>query len=250
MKLNFEGERVVAVVAHPDDAELLCAGTLARAKRDGAEIAICVLCSGDKGQATGMHSNLKGVRRREMARSAKLVGAKLFTGDTPDGTLQDDGATRLKLVGIYRQFKPTLVLAHSAEDYHPDHRAASALAEAASWFSASRGHKTATVAMESSPALWWMDTLNMSGFEPGFFVDISDYVGLKVNMLCLPRKPVAARGGQGFFAARRIDAPAVPRPRRAGRRGRGRSIPGTSSLQARPRLVKIIPAMPARAFPA
>jgi LmbE family N-acetylglucosaminyl deacetylase len=183
MKLNFEGERVLAVVAHPDDAELLCAGTLARAKRDGAEIAICVLCSGDKGQATGMHSNLTGVRRREMSRSAKLVGAKLFTGETPDGTLYDDGATRLKLVEIYRQFKPTLVLAHSAEDYHPDHRAASALAEAASWFCASRGHKTATIAMESSPALWWMDTLNMSGFDPGFFVDISDYVGLKVNML-------------------------------------------------------------------
>ena len=184
MKLNFENERVLAVVAHPDDAELLCAGTLARARHDGAELAICVLCSGDKGQSGRTRSNLTtGVRKREMSRSAKLVGAKLFSGDTPDGTLHDSDATRLKLVEIYRQFKPTLVLAHSAEDYHPDHRAASALAEAASWFCASRGHKTATTAMESSPALWWMDTLNMSGFEPGFFVDISDYVGLKVNML-------------------------------------------------------------------
>ena len=183
MKLNFENERVLAVVAHPDDAELLCAGTLARARRDGAEIAICVLCSGDKGQPSSARSNLTGVRKREMARSAKLVGAKLFPGDTPDGTLHDNDATRLKLVEIYRQFKPTLVLAHSAEDYHPDHRVASALAEAASWFCASCGHKTVTTAMESSPAVWWMDTLNMSGFEPGFFVDISDYVGLKVNML-------------------------------------------------------------------
>ena len=183
MKLNFENERVLAVVAHPDDAELLCAGTLARAGRDGAEIAICVLCCGDKGQPNSVRSNLAGVRRREMSRSAKLVGAKLFPGDTPDGTLHDDDANRLKLVETYRQFKPTLVLAHSSEDYHPDHRAASALAEAASWFCASRGHKTATIAMEAPPALWWMDTLNMSGFEPGFFVDISDYIGLKVNML-------------------------------------------------------------------
>src|SRR6476646_5695065 len=49
MKLDFTDERVLAVVAHPDDAELLCAGTLARAKADGAAIAICILCRGDKG---------------------------------------------------------------------------------------------------------------------------------------------------------------------------------------------------------
>jgi N-acetylglucosamine malate deacetylase 1 len=49
MKLSFTNDRVMAVMAHPDDAELLCAGTLARAKADGAAIAICVMCAGDKG---------------------------------------------------------------------------------------------------------------------------------------------------------------------------------------------------------
>ena len=44
MRLDFAGERVMAVVAHPDDAELLCAGTLARARSEGAAIAICVMC--------------------------------------------------------------------------------------------------------------------------------------------------------------------------------------------------------------
>ncbi len=183
MKFNFQDERVLAAVAHPDDAELLCAGTLARARRDGAEIAICVMCIGDKGQSNRERTNLTSVRRREMARAAKLAGAILFAGDTPDGTLEDNHATRLKLVEVYRQFKPTLVLSHAPEDYHPDHRATSGLAEAASWFCASRGHKTESAAMEAPPALWWMDTLNMSGFEPGFYVDISDFIGLKVNML-------------------------------------------------------------------
>ncbi len=183
MKFNFQDERVLAAVAHPDDAELLCAGTLARARRDGAEIAICVMCIGDKGQSNRERTNLTSVRRLEMARAAKLAGAILFAGDTPDGTLEDNHVTRLKLVGVYRQFKPTLVLSHAPEDYHPDHRATSGLAEAASWFCASRGHKTESAAMEAPPALWWMDTLNMSGFEPGFYVDISDFIGLKVNML-------------------------------------------------------------------
>ena len=39
MRMDFSGQRLLAVVAHPDDAELLCAGTLARAIRDGATIA-------------------------------------------------------------------------------------------------------------------------------------------------------------------------------------------------------------------
>src|SRR5207249_3314998 len=84
MKLTFKGERVLAVVAHPDDAELLCAGTLARAKRDGAAIAACVLCRGDKGQPSEPVKNLATVRRKEMAASADLLGAELLLGDHED----------------------------------------------------------------------------------------------------------------------------------------------------------------------
>jgi N-acetylglucosamine malate deacetylase 1 len=183
MKLNFRFESVLAVVAHPDDAELLCAGTLARAKADGAAIAVCVLCRGDKGQPSQTVAALAAVRRKEMRASAKLLGATLFPGECSDGMLLDTPAQRTKLIDIYRKFKPTLVLAHPAEDYHPDHRAASALAEAASWFCASRGHRTKSPAMKHSPALWWMDTLNMNGFIPGFYIDISDFVDLKVRLL-------------------------------------------------------------------
>src|SRR5947199_9660927 len=84
MKLNFKGERVQAVVAHPDDAELLCAGTLARARRDGAAIALCVLCRGDKGQPSEPVANLTAVRRNDMAVSAELLGAQLVLGEQPD----------------------------------------------------------------------------------------------------------------------------------------------------------------------
>jgi len=156
---------------------------LARARKDGAAIGICVCCKGDKGQPGKTVANLAAVRRKEMTASAKLLGAKLFLVGQPDGTLADLAGLRLKLVEIYRQFKPSLVLAHAPEDYHPDHRAASVLAEAASWFCASRGHSARSPAMEVSPALWWMDTMAMSSFSPGFYVDISEYVSLKTKML-------------------------------------------------------------------
>src|SRR5262245_59830041 len=154
MRLHFKGERVLAVVAHPDDAEWFCAGTLARARRDGASIALCVLCRGDKGQPTQRVPNLAAARRKERLTSARLLGAELLLGNFPDGSLQDGPAERSKLTDIYRKFNPTLVLAHPTEDYHPDHRAASALAEAVSWFCASRGHDTTSPALSSAPALW------------------------------------------------------------------------------------------------
>src|SRR5579883_1619115 len=183
MRLDFGGERVLAVVAHPDDAELLCAGTLARARGDGAAVGICVLCQGDKGQPTPPLRDLAGVRRAEMAAAAALLGADLLLGEFPDGTLVDGVEERHRLTELYRRFRPTLVLAHSADDYHPDHRAAGALAEAVSWFCASAGHVGSVPPVPQPPALWWMDTVNSSGFEPGFFVDISGFVDLKRQML-------------------------------------------------------------------
>jgi LmbE family N-acetylglucosaminyl deacetylase len=199
MRLDFSGERVLAVVAHPDDAELLCAGTLARARRDGAAIGLCVLCQGDRGQPAEPIARLASVRRREMAAAAKLLGATLLRGEFGDGQLVDGPAQRRRLIELYRRFRPTLVLAHWNEDYHPDHRAAGALAEAVTWFCASAGHKTRAAALGSQPALWWMDTLNMTGFEPGFFIDVSDQIDLKRRMLACHQSQLR-RSGDGDFA--------------------------------------------------
>ena len=200
MKLDFSHERVLAVVAHPDDAELLCAGTLARAEEDGAAVAICVLCRGDKGQPNRPIPRLAAVRRQEMSAAARLLGAQIFWGNFPDGTVTDDRSHRLRVTEVFRKFRATLVLAHAPEDYHPDHQAASRLAEAASWFCASRGYRTASRPLSSPPALWWVDTVNMSGFLPGFYVDITRQVSLKEKMLACHRSQLA-RGRDDDFAS-------------------------------------------------
>ena len=187
-------------MAHPDDAELLCAGTLARAKSDGAAIAICVMCAGDKGASLGHKiENLTEARRIEVSDAAKLIGAETFFGAVPDGELADTVASRRALIEVFRRFKPTLVLAHAASDYHPDHRAASALAEAASWICASAGHVTDSPALPAPPALWWCDTVNMSDFVAEFYVDVSDHVKTKQQMLKCHRSQLQ-RGGDTDFA--------------------------------------------------
>jgi LmbE family N-acetylglucosaminyl deacetylase len=199
MRLDFAGERVLAVVAHPDDAELLCAGTLARARADGAAVGVCVLCQGDKGQPTPPVEDLAAVRRREAGAAAALLGAELLFGEFPDGALCDGPEERRRLVELFRRFRPTLVLAHSPDDYHADHRAAAALAEAASWFCASPGQQTAAPPLPAPPALWWMDTVNQSGFLPEFFIDITGYVDLKRRMLACHESQLR-RGSDSAFA--------------------------------------------------
>ena len=204
MNLSFAGERVLAVVAHPDDAEILCAGTLLRARADGATIGVCVLCQGDKGQPSKTIANLAKTRAAEMRTSAKLLGAELFLGGTPDGTLTDSRELRLKVVEVLRPFNPTLLLAHSPEDYHPDHRAGSALAEAASWFSASRGHKTLSAALSQPPAIWWMDTLNMIAFNPSFYIDISTFAEQKHAALACHKSQLSRANDQDFFSLQEL----------------------------------------------
>jgi len=200
MQLKFDNDRVLAVVAHPDDAELLCAGTLARAKADGAAIGICVMCRGDKGQSKPPVKNIGNIRSAEMYAAAEVLGAELYEAGFGDGELLDGYEQRKELMEIFRKFKPTLVLAHSRKDYHSDHQQASALAEAASWFCASEAHQTESSAVESGPpTLWWMDTINMAGFEPGFFVDVSDHMELKLKMLNC-HKSQLARGNDADFS--------------------------------------------------
>lgn len=194
MQLQFKNERILAVVAHPDDAELLCAGTLARARDDGAAIGICVLCKGDKGQPEQRIDDLAQVRREEMAAAARLLDAQLLAESFADGELYDNPQTRRALIEVYRQFQPTLVLAHSSNDYHVDHRAAGVIAEAATWFCASPGHQTGSPPLQSSPSLWWMDTVNMLHFTPDIFIDIGPYVDLKRGMLAC-HKSQLIRGG-------------------------------------------------------
>jgi LmbE family N-acetylglucosaminyl deacetylase len=199
MKFDFSNERILAVVAHPDDAELLCAGTLARAKADGATIGICVLCRGDKGQPDLRIEDLAEARSSEMRAAAEVLEAELLEGGFSDGELLDGLTERSKLTDLYRRFRPTLVLAHSVNDYHPDHRAASALAESASWFCASKGHETEFTSMESPPALWWMDTINMHGFLPGFYIDVENFIELKRQMIRCHQSQLA-RGESADFS--------------------------------------------------
>ena len=119
--------------------------------------------------------------------AATLLDADLHFGDFPDAELNDCPQSRTRILEVFRHFRPSLVLAHSANDYHADHRAASAITEAVTWFSASRGNISQKTPLDIPPTLWWMDTTQMIDFQPEFFIDVTAYVDIKHQMLTCHR---------------------------------------------------------------
>jgi len=160
------------------------------------------MCRGDKGvgaaKSASTAENLGQLRHDEAAAAANVIGATLFWFGAGDGELFDTYENRRNLTEIYRKFRPTLVIAHAPEDYHPDHRAAAAIAEAGTWFAASRGHATVSPPLDSPPRLWFADTLNMQEFAPDFFLNVGDQLEIKRRMLACHRSQLE-RGGDGDF---------------------------------------------------
>ena len=135
MSLFYIPESAMAIVAHPDDIEFSCSGTMARWARAGARICYVLCTSGDVGIAEpGMtRARATEIREAEARAAAEIAGVKdvVFLRE-PDGLLVPTLDLRKKLVREIRRFKPEVVVTGdptqvwSGEDYinHPDHRAA------------------------------------------------------------------------------------------------------------------------------
>lgn len=132
-------ESAMVIVAHPDDIEFSCAGTLARWKKAGARISYVLCTSGEVGIAERGMSKARAaeIREQEQREAARVLGADevVFLRE-PDGMLEATIDLRRRLVREIRRFRPEVVvtgdptIVWAGEDYinHPDHRAAATAA--------------------------------------------------------------------------------------------------------------------------
>ncbi len=132
---SYVPESALAIVAHPDDIDFSCAGTLARWAQAGARIGYVLCTSGDVGIADEGMTKERAIeiREAEQRAAADIIGAKeLVFLREPDGMLQATMELRKKLVREIRRFRPEVVicgdpaLVWASDEYinHPDHRAA------------------------------------------------------------------------------------------------------------------------------
>ena len=107
-------ERVLVIVAHPDDADFGVAATVAKWVRAGTTARMVCCTSGDAGadDANTDPLELARLREAEQRAAANVVGYESVDFlHRPDGALENDLALREQLVRIIRQFKPDAVLA-------------------------------------------------------------------------------------------------------------------------------------------
>ena len=130
-----EGNRVLVVMAHPDDAEFGCGGTIAKWAAAGKEINYVLCTSGDKGSSDPNINTyrLAQTRRLEQTDAAHTLGAReVVFLSYEDGTLRNTLDLRRDIVREIRRFRPDAIICQDptmrfgGNRYlnHPDHRAA------------------------------------------------------------------------------------------------------------------------------
>jgi LmbE family N-acetylglucosaminyl deacetylase len=176
---------ILAIGAHPDDIEILCAGTLALYASQGHATFMAAFTCGDMGDLTIPPDKLARVRKAESERAAAIIGARLLWPGIMDEHVFPDREQRRVMIDLLREADPDVILTHGPGDYHPDHRYVSQLVFD-SYFQKGLPH----IPDQSRPAcrfgttqVYYMDNLAGIGFEPTEYVDITSVFETKRRML-------------------------------------------------------------------
>lgn len=176
---------VLAIGCHPDDVEISCAGTLAKCVKRGDRVTVCHVANGDMGHAVIMPPELREMRIAEAKKAGSLAGIEVVTIDVGDLLPnQCDFKQRDAVVEVIRAADPDFIITHSPTDYMPDHLAVHRLVFDAT-FAASVPHygpQENNKAAKVTP-LFYMDNLAGMSFNPTEYVDITDTIDLKCEML-------------------------------------------------------------------
>jgi LmbE family N-acetylglucosaminyl deacetylase len=189
-------ERALVIVAHPDDPEFFCGGTIALWCANGAQMSYLILTNGNKGSDDPdmTPEKLAITRRAEQRAAADVLGVKEVTFfDEPDGELQPTLRLRKEVVAQIRRWKPDAILALDPTRYftgntrvnHADHRAAGEVALDAI-FPAARNRMYHPELLADGLEPHYVSEVYLAGTEePNRWVDISSVIDTKIKaILC------------------------------------------------------------------
>jgi LmbE family N-acetylglucosaminyl deacetylase len=188
---------ILTVSAHPDDIEILCAGTLARYAETGHTVTIAIFTDGSMGDAHIPPSALGRTRHDEARAAAAVIGARLLWPCVTDEHVFPDLLQRRVMIDLLREADPDVILTHGPADYHPDHRYVSQLVFDA-YFQKGLPHipeQTRAPCRFAGAQIYYMDSLGGVGFQPTEYVDITAAMATKRRMLACHASQMAAMSG-------------------------------------------------------
>lgn len=187
-------ESAMVIMAHPDDIEFSCAGTMARWARAGAKISYVLCTSGDVGiDQPGMtRAKATEIREAEARAAGEIAGAQeiIFLRE-PDGLLVPSLELRKKLVREIRRFRPEVIVCGdptvvwAGENYinHPDHRAAALAALEAAFPAAGQPHLFEELEQEGLKAHKIRKVYVSVWENADIFVNIESTIDIKIAAL-------------------------------------------------------------------
>jgi LmbE family N-acetylglucosaminyl deacetylase len=180
-------------MAHPDDIEITCAGTLILLKQAGWDVHLATMTAGDLGTATLSRAAISRIRRKEAAASAQLLGAAYTCLGFKDLTIVYNETTKRRVSALLRLARPDLVIVPSPVDYMADHeetprivREAAFASTIPNWKASLGGRRPRPCA--KLPAILYADPIDhVDHFgrrvAAPLVVDITDSMDLKEKML-------------------------------------------------------------------
>jgi len=223
-----DGERgrtvaVLALFAHPDDAEFLCAGTLLHLADRGAKVHLATMTAGDCGSAILPPAKISSIRRKEAARAAAMLGGEYTCLGQKDLLVLYDRPTISKVLELVRRVDPALVLTHSPTDYMVDHEITSRLCQSACFAACAPNFRTGVrrpaKPVRGIPHLYYTQPFadkDILGNEiaPNVLVDITATLERKEKMLACHESQRAWLKAQQEIS--QVDEPMRQMARRAG----------------------------------
>jgi LmbE family N-acetylglucosaminyl deacetylase len=192
MPQDAKAPRLLVVMAHPDDCEILVGGTLFHLKERGWELGILSMTAGDCGSVTIPREELARIRFAEAQNAAAYLGASYQCAGLMDVEVVYNVENLRRVVEEMRRFDPDAVITHSPVDYMVDHEQAGLLARAASFALAMPNYETrtnppvrtarATAVLYYADAVEGLDHMGRRIY-PQFYVDITKQLAQKREML-------------------------------------------------------------------
>ena len=172
---------ILVIMAHPDDAELSCSGTILSSISNGMSVGIIDLTKGE----LGTRGNEK-IRLKEADDSAKVLGVKFRDNlGLRDGFFDSNEKSVLLLIEKIRLHTPNIIITNAKTDRHPDHEKASKLVKKASFLSGLI--KIKTKINNKNQDLFRPNIIlyciQNNYINPDFIVDISKYFDKKIESI-------------------------------------------------------------------
>jgi LmbE family N-acetylglucosaminyl deacetylase len=184
---------VLTVMAHPDDIEITCAGTLILLKRAGWKVDMATMTPGDVGSMTLSREKISAVRRKEAAASATLLAAEYTCLEFDDLAIVYGEDAKRRVCALIRSSRPDLLIAPSRLDYMADHTETSRIVVEAAFASTVPNWRTEAgpeghPPCESIPVILYADPIALADWEgkrtkAQRLVDITSVMDVKEKML-------------------------------------------------------------------